>query len=219
MIPITAVIPTINEQDTIGELVEMLFEAGCDVVVVDGGSTDATMAIANACAAEVSVCYRGLGMSYRTAWKNIPWTHSVVHVDAGASVPFEDIRKVVRRAREGRWDVVIGSRFADGGSHEAGWKHRTLSRTAAAVSNVLSNKPVRDWTSGLRGYSAAARKVISEHEFVCDGHAWQIEALDVCLRKGLTVKETPITYRSSSSQRTLGRTLEAAKAWRGMVWS
>lgn len=217
MIPVTAVVPTMNEERTIADLVEVLWGLGCEVIVSDASTKDHTAYEATAAGAVVVHPKDGLGAAYMAAWDVIPWTHSIVHVDAGGSHSPDDIAAVVDATRSSGCDVVIGSRFADGGSHEGGWKHRSLSRTAASVSNVLSNKPVRDWTSGLRGYSQAARKAITGHRFVCEGHAWQIEALDVCLRKGLTVREVPIIYRPSSSQRGIGRTLEAFRAWEGML--
>lgn len=217
MIPVTCVVPTMDEWSTIRTLLLFLDGLGCPVVVSDA-STDGTDQIAAELGACVVYPSGKLGAAYRTAWEEIPMSHSIVHVDAGASHGGFDIERVVRATQFGGTDVIIGSRFCEGGSHDAGWKHRTMSKTAARISNMISWTHVQDWTSGLRGYSQAARLAIQEHEFKCDGHAWQIEALDVCLRAGLSVREVPISYRPSSSQRSLGRTLEAAKAWREMCF-
>ena len=215
MIPITCVVPTRDEAEWIGDLVYFLDSFGCSVIVSDD-STDRTATAALKAGAHVVFPRGKLGDAYLRAWEDIPMSHSIVHVDAGGSHAMFDIQQVIDATRHGNADVVIGSRFVQGGSHDGGWKHRTLSKTAARISNLVSRVDVQDWTSGLRGYSQAARLAIQEHSFVCDGHAWQIEALDVCLRAGLTVREVPISYRPSSSQRNLGRTLEAAKAWRAM---
>lgn len=206
-----------NEQDSIRALVLFLDSLGVSVVVSDA-STDRTAIEAADAGALLAFPEGKLGSAYLTAWADVPMSHSIVHVDAGGSHSQRDIERVVRETQAGGVDVVIGSRFVAGGSHQGSWSHKQLSRTAAQVSNLVSFGHVRDWTSGLRGYSQAARLAISEHDFSCDGHAWQIEALDVCLKRGLTVKEVPITYRPSNSQRSVGRTLEAAKAWRQMCF-
>lgn len=43
---ISIIIPTLNEEDNIGVLASHLAGAGCEIVVVDGGSTDNTVALA-----------------------------------------------------------------------------------------------------------------------------------------------------------------------------
>jgi (heptosyl)LPS beta-1,4-glucosyltransferase len=53
-IPVTVVIPTLNEADQIGELVSSLGWAG-EVLVADGGSTDDTVSLARAAGAKVLV--------------------------------------------------------------------------------------------------------------------------------------------------------------------
>ena len=51
-VPLTVVIPTLNEADQIGELVASLGWAG-EVIVADGGSTDQTIGIATKAGARV----------------------------------------------------------------------------------------------------------------------------------------------------------------------
>ena len=59
-IRISVVIPALNEQQNIGRAVTSVWEADVDeVVVVDGGSTDATIARAKACGADVLEGKRG----------------------------------------------------------------------------------------------------------------------------------------------------------------
>lgn len=215
----TCVIPTMNEAATIGPLVDYLTFFG-DVVVSDAFTDDGnTTRTARESGAKVVFPLVGrLGGAYLAAWKRIhPW-EPVVHVDAGDSHFHRDIQRVIEYTDMARWDVVIGSRFTVGGSHDGTRTHRRLSRTAATISNLLSPYHVEDWTSGLRGYSPRARQAILAHDFRCEGHAWQIEALYVALRAGCTVREVPVGYAPSTSQRGVGRTLEAAKAWR-VMWS
>lgn len=212
----TCVIPTKNEAETIGPLVEYLTFFG-DVVVSDASDAAQTSWRASAAGAKVVWALEGLGTAYFRAWKEIDPYESVVHVDAGDSHYHSDISRIIDYTDMGRWDVVIGSRFTVGGSHDGTRWHRRLSRTAARISNFLSPYHVEDWTSGLRGYSPKARQAILEHDFRCDGHAWQIEALYVCLRAGCTVREVPVGYQPSTSQRGVGRTLEACRAWREMI--
>ncbi len=212
----TCVIPTKNEADTIGPLVEYLTFWG-DVVVSDASDDGDTSWVADRRGARVVYPVGKLGSAYLRAWQTIDPYEPVVHVDAGDSHFHSDISRIIDYTDMGRWDVVIGSRFWGSGEHNGTRLHRATSRMAARISNLLSPYHVEDWTSGLRGYSPKARAAILEHDFRCDGHAWQIEALYVALKAGCTVREVPVGYQPSTSQRGVGRTLEAVKAWRVMV--
>jgi rSAM/selenodomain-associated transferase 2 len=89
---VAAVVPTWAEAERIGALVDRLYALGCaEVVVVDGGSEDATVRCAEEAGATVLVAPRGRGSQLDAGWRAtsapIVW---FVHADAWpdeASVP------------------------------------------------------------------------------------------------------------------------------------
>jgi rSAM/selenodomain-associated transferase 2 len=62
MLRLSVIIPALNEEGTIGATIEALHAAcpaGCEILVVDGGSTDATVAVARGAGARVLAGPRG----------------------------------------------------------------------------------------------------------------------------------------------------------------
>ncbi len=187
-----AVIPSLNEPDA-DELAMTLIRA-CDSVEI--------------------VTEPGLGPAYLHGWDAIDPSWWIVHIDAGGSHDPADVYPMLELAEEG-FDVVIGSRFVRSGEHHGPWRRRVTSRLAAAALNLISLQDISDWTSGYRVYSPKARAAIKAHTFTTTGHAWQIEALWVCLQAGCRIVEHPIVYRSSVSHLSSGRVREAAALyWR-----
>jgi hypothetical protein len=159
----------------------------------------------------------GLGPAYLDAWAHIEPDWLALHVDVGHAP--DAARDVLDEAVESGADLVIGSRLCVGGSHQGSWKRRAMSVAAAKLCNAVSFYEHTDWTSGLRAYSPKARRVLSRHDFQCEGHAWQMEALWVARQNGLRVKEVPIDYVCGNSSLNAARVREAVGLWRKMALS
>lgn len=117
-----------------------------------------------------------------------------VIIDAGGSHDLADIPRM--EAVDA--DVVIGSRFAPGGTHNGSWWRSVGSRVAARAFNLRYRTHIHDWTSGYRVYSDKAVAAILEAGPQCKRHAIQAEILAICIDAGLTVREVPITYTVGS---------------------
>lgn len=215
---VAAIIPTIDESETIGALVRTL-DKTCDQIMVSD-SSDNPFETFNAAADAGALSRhvpRSMGLAGAYAWGGFKvdpdWY--VVHIDAGGSHDPYDVGPMLDIAAKGV-DCVIGSRFCEGGEHHGPWKRRVTSRIASRALNVINGAwdpngqyYVADWTSGFRVYSPAAREVLARHEFKAQGHAWQIEALWTIFAAGLRVAEFPIVYESSVSHLSSGRVKEA----------
>lgn len=112
---VSIVIPTLNEEITIGEFIDWCFEglrkAGVkgQVLIIDS-STDKTGEIAKQKGAEViHVPKRGLGRAYIDALPYIRGKY-VIMGDADLTYDFREIKPFVEKLEEG-YDFVIGSRF------------------------------------------------------------------------------------------------------------
>ena len=213
-------ITTLNEADTIGDLVGRLRGMGYDVFIADGGSTDGT--IGKACQAGAVVKRMGttgrtpIGPCLRDAWRMAlqAGCTTIVQMDAGGSHQLEDLPVLLST----RADVVIGSRFVRGARYEGRFWRAILSEVAAVACNLVQSGPwVHDWTSGYRVYRAAAVRELLAHGYVASGHSFHLEALAYARRAGLTVAEVPITYRAGRSSFSWHSVNEAFLTWQHIL--
>jgi dolichol-phosphate hexosyltransferase len=111
------VIPARDEEETIGEVLRGVRDMTDDLVVVDGHSTDRTIAIAREYSARVVQDNgRGKGDAVRVGLETA--RHPItVFIDADGSHDPKDIVKLVQPIAAGDADLVMGSRML-GGSEE-----------------------------------------------------------------------------------------------------
>lgn len=113
---ITIVIPALNEALTISDIINRSFAYSNDILVVDGHSSDDTVAIARSLGTRVVFDHRkGKGEAIRTAIDHL-MREVTVFIDADGSHDPDDIPALVRPILEGRADHVSGSRLIGGSS-------------------------------------------------------------------------------------------------------
>ena len=156
---LTIVIPTYNERDQIGPLLQRVFDA-CDrnnlaveVVIVDDNSTDGTGVVADewACHRRVRVIHRpgklGLGTAVLDGFA-VARSEIVGVMDGDLSHPPELLPRLFRTLSTGNLDLVVGSRYIRGGG-TSDWSpgRHLLSRLGCSLARPLT--PVRDAMSGF----------------------------------------------------------------------
>ena len=116
-IPYSIVVPARNEEETIGQVLRNIQNMTDDLIVVDGHSTDRTVAIAEQYGARViQDNRRGKGNAVRLGLAVAQ--HAItVFIDADGSHDPTDIPKLIAPIAAGEADLVIGSRML-GGSEE-----------------------------------------------------------------------------------------------------
>jgi len=123
-----------------------------EILVVDGRSRDATVAVAESLGARVLVqTGRGLGGALREGLlaASAPWA---AVVDADGSHPPEILADMWARREEA--DLVIASRYIPGGSAVMDPLRQVLSRSLNLVARVVLDLPARDSSGGFRLYRA-----------------------------------------------------------------
>ena len=196
---ISLVIPTLNEAENIEALVARLLQCRPtldEIIFVDDGSTDGTRERIRSLSSNspVRLIERenpSLGLSgaviagARTASGD--W---LVVMDADLSHPPEKIGELLRPLLEDRADIVIGSRYVQGGS-TPGWPlwRRILSRSAAGLAYPLTG--VHD---SMCGFFSMPRELLLELTPAATGFKIAFEAL-VQGGKNLRVLEIPIAFR------------------------
>ena len=199
------VVPTYNEKDNLGVLVERLRAAApqARIVVVDDGSPDGTGQAAEALSerfSRVQVIHRpgkgGRGSAciagFRAALRS-PEVRCVVEMDADLSHDPAEVPALVAALAEA--DVVIASRYAEG-SRVVGrpWRRRALSLLANAFARAALGLPFRDCTYGLRAYSRAALESVDLERVPGSGFVVLVGLLHALRRKGLRVREVPSVF-------------------------
>jgi len=203
---VLVVLPTFNEIDSLPRVLEHVIAAApeAEVLVVDDASPDGTGAWAAQRRHELPqlhVLHRerklGLGSAYKAgfAWGLAHDFDALVEMDSDGSHPAAALPSLLG-ALEGGADLVLGSRYVEGGS-TPGWgrDRRLLSRTSNALARKLLELPVRDATAGYRAYWAHTLRAIDVASVASDGYAFQVETLWRAVRAGLRIAEIPIEFR------------------------
>jgi len=117
---IKIIIPTLNEEKSIGEIIQELRQMGCDnILIVDGNSGDRTVNIAKESGANVIVQDgRGKGAALRQAFDDADLDGDIiVMMDADGSMNPKEIA-LFTKALDSGVDLAKGSRFLPGGYSE-----------------------------------------------------------------------------------------------------
>ncbi len=191
-----ALIPAFNEESKIAPVILKAKKHVDIVLVCDDGSTDLTGEVARSLGAAVIRHERnmGYGAALRTLFKEALKRNIDVAVtlDADGQHDPDFIPHLVKPVEEGEADLVIGSRFVEGGSAPG---MSPLRRLALRFLNLLGKKAtkleVRDTQSGMRAYSRRALEAALEA--MERGMGVSLGILGEVRRVGLRVVEVPVT--------------------------
>ena len=191
------VIPTYNEVESIGVLLDALKLLPVDILVIDDGSPDGTAELCRARGVEVisRSGKMGLGGAYRTGFAVAleRGYSNVIEMDADGSHQVSDLVKMMEWI--GTSELLIGSRWVADGAIQNWSKFREyLSKAANAYANVVLSLGIKDTTSGLRIYNADLLKRMDISTIRSEGYCFQIEMTRRALSCGATIGEIPITF-------------------------
>ena len=209
---VLVIIPTFNERDNLPVIHRRLSDACPDVhlLIVDDSSPDGTGQLADELAAadagRTHVMHRtakdGLGAAYLAgfAW-GLSRDYSVlVEMDADGSHAPEQLHRLLEAVDTGA-DLVIGSRYVDGGTvRNWPWRRLALSKTANTYSRVALGVGVNDITAGYRAYRREVLQAIDLDGVDSKGYCFQIDLTWRTVNNGFVVVEVPITF----TERELG---------------
>lgn len=158
-------IPCLNEEATLGAVLSSIPAEidGCDsieVVVIDDGSTDNTIAVAQEHGVKTIIRHRGtrgLAEAFRSG-VDYALTHGadiLVNTDGDNQYPQADIAKLVAPIASGQADIVIGDRQTHKIAHFS-WGKKLLQKMGSKVVNQAAGTKIPDAASGFRAYSRTA---------------------------------------------------------------
>jgi dolichol-phosphate mannosyltransferase len=202
-------VPTYQELHTLASIVHRIFELNPDVhvLVIDDNSPDGTGKLADQLKTKYSnldVLHRnsknGLGAAYIDGFnKSINDFDVLVEMDADGSHDPQDLTTILKEIPN--YDCVLGSRWVPGGKVINWPKSREiLSRGGNSYARLMLGIDIGDATGGFRAYKTTALKQLDLSDIDSQGYCFQVDMVRRFLKKGLTVKEVPITF----TERTIG---------------
>jgi dolichol-phosphate mannosyltransferase len=208
---IVLIIPTFNERENIGRLIDQLqatflpLAHEMQILVVDDHSPDGTAEVVRERQNRWPNVHlltgekRGLGAAYIRGMRHaLDALHAdaVLEMDADFSHKPSDVPRLLAALEQGA-DIAIGSRYVRGGSIPKEWAlHRKLnSRFGNIVArHVTGISGVRDCTAGFRAIRAGVLRRLDLETFQVRGYAFQIALLHAALAGGARVVELPVDF-------------------------
>ena len=193
-----AIVPAYNEEHSIGTVLEEIRGADVDlhVVVVNDASEDGTAAIAaGAGAAVLNLPFNvGIGGAMQAGYQ-YALEHGfelAIQVDGDGQHDPREIGRVLEPILDGRADLVVGTRFVEGGGYRGTPLRRVGIRIFAAIVSLMVGQRVSDTTSGFRGVNRKALRLFAAqypHDYP------EVESIVLLSRHGLRLLEVPVQMR------------------------
>lgn len=187
---ISIIIPTLNEEQNLRLLLPHLPTWAHEVVIVDGRSTDNTVAVAKNLLPDARIVLekrKGKGVALRTGFEAATGD-ILVMMDADGSMDPDEIGLLVRHLRNGA-DFVKGSRFMQGaGSNDISWLRRLGNSGFTVLVRLLYGGRYSDL---CYGYAAFWSSVVPELGLDGDGFEIETQMNIRALRAKLRIVEIP----------------------------
>ncbi len=198
------VLPTYNERATIERVAEgILRHEWTRLLVVDDASPDGTaqaaVSVGERFPGRLDVLRRdgprGLGLAYVEGLGRALATGAEGIGQMDADLSHDPGHLPALRASLERHDLVIGSRYVEGGGVVNWPAHRVaLSAFANRYIRVITGLEPRDCTSGYRMWRRAALAGLPLANARANGYAFLTEMLYQAARQGCRIAEVPITF-------------------------
>ena len=216
------VIPTYNEAENLESLVSVIsdLDAGFEILVVDDNSPDGTGEIADRLSQELPGIYvlhrpgkMGLGTAYVEGfrWAITREYDYVFEMDCDFSHHPSYLPTFLTEIASA--DLVIGSRYVDGGSTPSwGFLRKFISRGGNFFARAMLGLKTRDCTGGFRCYRRSLLQRVPWDEIRLQGYGFQVGAAYYVERLGGRVVEFPIVFedrRAGKSKMSFKIVIEA----------
>lgn len=197
---VSVVIPLYNEQDTILEILKRIQRQDDihEIVIVDDGSTDGTRELL---AREVEGQIDGVLVEYqpRNSGKGAALRRGLARVsgnvviiqDADLEYDPRDYARLLEPIRDGRADVVYGSRFKGDSGRVLFFWHSVGNKFLTLLSNMLTDLNFTDMETG---YKVFRTEVISGMRLKSNRFGFEPEFTAKIARGGWRIYEVPISY-------------------------
>ena len=207
---LSIIIPCYNEEKRLNRTLERVSEYLAsknyisEVVIVDNGSTDKTVSIANSFMDRiqnlsiVSARHHGKGWAVREGMLYARGKNRLL-MDADNSTDIAQVEALLE-ATNGGFDVAVGSRKVEDAVIENPPPLNRQIMSAAFSHLVRSIVPlgIKDTQNGFKLFSEKAAESIFPHQTIYYW-AWDVEILAIAKELGFSIKEVPITFIDDSN--------------------
>lgn len=211
---VLVIVPTYNEVETIGELIERLESLNSsnssfkiNLLIVDDRSPDGTAKLVDGYAKKYGNIERisgekaGLGTAYLRGFKQALKgdANIIVMMDADMSHSPDDLEPLLNEIVAGA-DYVIGSRYLEESVIDKNWPRSRL--FSSHIANFIAKRlvgiksDVNDYTGGYKAIRRQALEKIDLNKISASGYVFQVSLLHAFLKDGFIVREVPITFRA-----------------------
>jgi glycosyltransferase involved in cell wall biosynthesis len=191
---VALVIPTLNEEEPIGEVIRAIPRDAVDeVIVVDGGSKDCTVERALAAGARVIVeRQRGYGRACAAGARAAPDCGVIVFLDGDGSDRPELVPLLLAPILAGTHDFVIGTRTR--GEREPG-SMNILQIAAGYGAGALMRLLYGVAYTDMCAFRAISREALDQLRMRELTYGWNLEMQMRAARAGLRILEVPVAHR------------------------
>ena len=194
MAEVSVVIPALNEAESIAAVVrELPWQLIRECIVVDNGSTDATVVNAQAAGARViSLTQRGYGRAC-AAGAAAAEGDIVVFMDGDGSDVSAEMDQLLQPILTGQCDFVIGSRLR--GKREPG--SMLISQVFAGwLAGILLRLLYRVKYTDMGPFRAIPKQALDSLQMREQTYGWNLEMQMRAAQRGLRIREIPVSYRN-----------------------
>lgn len=213
---LSVIIPAYNEEARLGGTLREVFDYlgtqpySWEVLVVDDGSRDRTVAIAEEIAASPEARGRlrvvrnpqnlGKGGTIKHGMREARGAQRLF-TDADNSTPIEEVAKLRAALAEG-FDVAIGSRALASSNVEVHqpWYREMMGRTFNLMVRALVLPGFKDTQCGFKIFTAAAAEAVFPRQRL-QGFSFDVEVLYLARRAGFRIKEVGVRWIDSPASR------------------
>lgn len=187
---VSVLIPTWNEAETIGDVLDRFHEQGFEhVLVVDGDSEDGTPGIAEERGARVvQQSHDGKGQAVREGIELVEQPY-VLLLDGDGTYRPEQADRFLDALEES--DHVIGDRFADIQPGAMPWLNQFGNRLINGAFRIVHGRDFQDILSGYRAFHTDA---IDRMDLDADGFGIETEFSVESVKRDIPTTVVPITY-------------------------
>ena len=207
------VLPTYNEEENIGNIIQQILKEeksqskhSFTILVVDDNSTDETQTIvqnyisSNSKVHLVTGQKKGLGDAYKRGFKyalNDLKADLIFQMDSDGQHDTSLIPDFVSYIEEGK-DVVIGSRFVEGGTTpDFSFSRLLMSKVGNLLVRYVGGiTQLQDCTSGYRAIRASYLKELDFSYLSTRGYSFQSSLICDLAWRGADISEIPIEFSS-----------------------
>jgi len=194
---LSVIVPVYNEKPTLETLVKKVVavKISREIILVDDGSTDGSRELVKKLSHQPNIRAifhdrnQGKGMAIRTGITHATGDYVIIQ-DADLEYDPQDYFKLLKPIKEGKAEVVYGSRFTGEHRNMFFW-HWIANQFLTLITNILYNTTLSDMETC---YKVFPTRLLQSIKLNCRRFEFEPEVTAKILRQGIRIYEVPISY-------------------------